>query len=274
MTTQKMVLIDTSLCTGCKACSVACKAWNDLPAEETKLISSYQAQADFTPDRWTYIRMTERYDVEKSKMQWLMLKLQCFHCGDPACMAACPSDAIFKTESGYTIIDQEKCIGCGYCVVNCPWGVPKTNHATNKTYKCTGCIDRVENGLLPACVHTCQPGALHFGNQTEIKLMAEERLAEVKKEHPKAQLYGNDFMGGTTYLYLLLDDPNVYGLVANPNKPISLSLWKNVVHPLGGIAIGGAALAVAAGVFSNFAMGNYRDRAKKIAESHDEKGGH
>ena len=115
---RKMVFIDTSLCTGCKACSVACKAWNDLPAEKTQRISSYQAQGDFTPNTWTYVRFREEY--KDNKMHFNMLKLQCFHCDDPACMKACSSNAIYKTESGYTLIDQEKCIKCGTCYEVCP----------------------------------------------------------------------------------------------------------------------------------------------------------
>ncbi len=256
MTTPKMVFVDTSKCTGCKACSVACKAWNDLPAKKTQLVTSYQAQKDYEYDTWTYISFHEKY--LDGKMEWLMFKHQCYHCADPACMKACPSEAIYKTDSGYTIIDQEKCIGCGYCVENCPWSVPRTNKEINKTFKCTGCIDRVENGIEPACVATCQPGALHYGEKADMQAFAKERLAEVIKTHPKAQLYGDDIMGGTTYLYLILDKPEVYGLPAKPKTPLSLTLWKDLVHPLGGIAIGAAAVAVAAGVVANFARGNYR----------------
>ena len=118
---RKMVFIDTSLCTGCKACSVACKAWNDLPAEKTQRISSYQTQADFTPNTWTYVRFREEY--KDKKMHFNMLKLQCFHCDDPACMKACSSNAIYKTESGYTLVDRMHWLR--YCAANCPWGVPK-----------------------------------------------------------------------------------------------------------------------------------------------------
>ncbi len=257
---QKMVFVDTSLCTGCKACSVACKTWNDLPAEKNRLVTSYQAQKDYTYNTWTYISFHEKY--ENGKMNWLMFKHQCYHCAEPSCMKACPSEAIYKTDSGYTIIDQEKCIGCGYCVTNCPWHVPKTNTAINKTFKCTGCIDRVENGIAPSCVSTCQPGALKFGEKDEMLNLAKERLAEVIKTHPKAQLYGDNVMGGTTYLYLILDEPGVYGLPAKPSTPLSLTLWKDIVHPLGGIAIGGAALVVAAGVLANFARGNYRAKSE------------
>lgn len=260
MTTRKMVFVDTSLCTGCKACSVACKAWNELPAEETKLIRGYQSQVDTTSNTWTYVRFVEKY--ENNKMNFMMLKLQCFHCEDPACMKACSSGAIYKTESGYTLIDREKCIGCGYCTANCPWGIPKVDPDLEKSFKCTGCIDRIENNLKPACVSTCQPGALHFGERQEMIKLAKTRLAAVKKEHPQAQLYGDKAMGGTTYLYLLLDNPKVYEMPVDPSTPISLTLWKDIIHPLGGIAAGAAAIAVVGGVIANAARGNYRAKSE------------
>jgi formate dehydrogenase iron-sulfur subunit len=267
---RKMVFIDTSLCTGCKACSVACKAWNDLPAEKTQRIVSYQAQGDFTPNTWTYVRFREEY--KDNKMHFNMLKLQCFHCDDPACMKACSSNAIYKTESGYTLIDKDKCIGCGYCAANCPWGVPKIDPATNKSTKCTGCIDRVENGMKPACAQICQPGAIQFGDYNEMMAKAEARVAELQLTNPKAHLYGDNLMGGTTYVYLLQDRPGAYGLPLHPTTPVSLIVWKDIVHPLGWIAIGASAAAISAGVLVNLVSGNYANRAKKIAESHDEGG--
>ncbi len=262
---KKMVFVDTSLCTGCRACSVACKAWNELKPEKNKLITSYQSQDKTTPNTWTYVSFHEEY--EDDKMRWLMFKHQCYHCGDPACMKACPSEAIYQTESGYCLVDQDKCIGCGYCVQNCPWGVPKIDSTINKAVRCTGCIDRVENGLEPACVYACQPGALSFGDREDMEKKAQERLAEVKEKHPKAQLYGDQFMGTTTYLYLLLDDPEVYGVPANPSHPLSLGLWKNIIHPLGGIAAGAAGAAVVLGVVANAARGNYSKRLKDNADS-------
>lgn len=264
--TKKMVLVDTSLCTGCKACSVACKAWNELPAEETQLITSYQIHKDFSPKTWTYMTFTEKY--EEQKMNWLTRKAQCFHCAEPWCAKACPKKAIYTTDSGYVEIDHELCVGCGYCSTNCPFHVPKVDEELHKSVKCTGCISRVENDLLPACVHTCGPGALSFGEREEMLDKAQKRLAEVQKTNPKAQLYGVKEMGGTTFVYLLMDSPEVYDLPVNPKMPLSLFLWKDIVHPVGKIAMGGAAAAVVVGVLANLVRGNYR------SGGHDEGGKH
>lgn len=265
---KKMVFIDTSKCTGCKACTVACKEWNELPAEKTQLVTSYQTMKELTPQTWTYVAFTEKY--ENQKMNWYMRKVQCFHCADPACLKACSSNAIRKTESGYVVIDQEMCIGCGYCAENCPFGVPKVDLATKKAFKCTGCIERVENNLKPACVGTCQPGTLEFGERDQLLPQAKKRLSEVQKEYPAAQLYGETEMGGMTYVYLLLDRPEAYGLPANPTIPLSLTLWKDIVRPVGGVAIGGAAAAVVLGVLGNLLRGAYREQP---SEEQEVKGG-
>lgn len=253
---RKMILVDTSKCTGCKACTVACKEWNDLPAEKTHLVESYQTMKDFTPKTWTYMTFIELY--QNKKMDFFMRKAQCFHCADPACLKACTSNAISKTVDGFVVIDQAKCIGCGYCAENCPFGVPKVDDVRKKAYKCTGCIDRVENNLTPACVQTCQPGALQYGEREALLTKAKHRLGEVRKQYPKAGLYGEKEMGGTTYVYLLLDAPEVYHLPVHPTIPASLTLWKDVIRPVGSIAVGGAAAAVVLGVLGNLFRGGYR----------------
>lgn len=253
---RRMIFVDTSKCTGCKACTVACKEWNNLPAEKTQLIQSYQSMKDFTPKTWTYVTFIERY--QHKKMDFFMRKAQCFHCAVPACLQACTSNAISKSAEGFVVIDQEKCIGCGYCAEDCPFGVPKVDEVRKKAYKCSGCIERVSNDLTPACVQTCQPGALQYGERKELLTKAQQRLGEVRKEYPKARLYGEKEMGGTTYVYLLLAGPEVYGLPVNPEMPASLILWKDVVRPVGSIAVGGAAAAVVLGVLGNLLRGGYR----------------
>ncbi|KJR45043.1 Formate dehydrogenase O beta subunit [Desulfosporosinus sp. I2] len=102
---------------------------------------------------------------------------------------------------------------------------------------------------------------------------AKKRLADVQKTYPKAQLYGEKEMGGTTFLYLLLDSPEVYGLPVNPTIPLSLTLWKDVIRPVGGIAVGGAAAAVVIGVFANLLRGNYRSGGDSEDPVDSKKGG-
>mgnify|MGYP000008498366 CR=1 FL=1 len=252
---EKIILVDTSKCTGCKACSAACKEWNQLPAVKTSLFKSYQTTRDFDANTYTYMTFEEKY--ENGQMLWLIRKAQCFHCAEAGCLKACSSDAISKTDTGFTIIDEDKCIGCGYCVTNCPFNVPRLDETTKKAKKCTGCWERVENGLEPACVAICQPGTLSFGDKEEMLQKAEKRLAELKGRYPKANIYGKDIVGGTHYLYILLDSPEAYGLPANPTVPFTLTLWKDIVRPLGAIACGGAAAAVLVGTLVNAVKGNY-----------------
>ncbi|AGA70389.1 Fe-S-cluster-containing hydrogenase subunit [Desulfitobacterium dichloroeliminans LMG P-21439] len=267
---KKMILVDTSKCTGCKACSAACKEWNELPAVKTTLVKSYQSTKDLDPNTYTYVAFDEKY--ENNKMLWMMRKAQCFHCADAACLKACTSEAISKTETGFTIIDKDKCIGCGYCVTNCPFDIPRVDQSTKKATKCTGCWERVENGLEPACVAICQPGTLTVGDDSEMMPKAEQRLAELKTNYPKANLYGKDVVGGTLYKYILLDTPESYGLPANPTVPFTLTLWKDIARPLGAIACGGAAAAVLVGTLVNVAKGNY-SKEHFVDDDHQGKGG-
>lgn len=239
------VLFDASKCTACQACSIACKQWNSLPAEKTTLTSSYQTHQDFTPKTWTYIAFKEARD--NNKMEWLFRKEQCMHCGEAACAAACNHHAISHTEQGFVVIDHEKCIGCGYCVTNCTFHIPRVDPQTNKAYKCTGCPDRVANGLKPACVQTCQPEALVYGKYEEIMALAQKRFAQVKKTQPQAVLYDAPQLKGVNFTYILLRKPEYYGLPDNPSVPVSIDIWKEVVRPFGGIAIAGALLATTIG---------------------------
>src|SRR5512143_725796 len=160
-------LIDTSTCIGCKACEVACQEWNDLPAETTVNLGTYQTLPDMTPHIWNLIRFNEVQ--EGDNLHWLMRKDQCMHCADPGCLAACPADgAIVQYENGIVDFQQENCIGCQFCSSGCPFNVPKFNPSTKKVYKCTLCSDRVGQGLEPACIKACPTGCLHFGTKSDM----------------------------------------------------------------------------------------------------------
>ncbi len=245
MAERMSVLYDASKCTACQACSVACKQWNVLPAEKTTITTSIQGHNDFTPKTWTFIHFQESF--ENKKMEWLFRKEQCMHCGDAACKKSCNHDAISHTDKGFVVIDHDKCIGCGYCVTNCTFHIPRVDETTKKAYKCTGCPERIANGLKPACVLTCQPEALVYGDRKTIVKMAQDRVKALLPKHPKANVYGATSLDGLNFTYVLLREPAYYGLPANPSVPVSLDLWKDIVRPFGGFAVAGALVATAVG---------------------------
>lgn len=268
---EKMsVLYDSSKCTACQACSVACKQWNTLPAEKTTHTSSYQTHETFTPKTWTFITFKEVR--ENNKMQWLFRKEQCMHCHEAACQASCNYGAISHTKLGFVVIDHTKCIGCGYCVTNCTFNVPRVDPTTHKAYKCTGCPERVENGLSPACVQTCQPEALVYGKRDEILAKTKIRLEQLKPLYPKANIYDGAKLGGINFTYILLREPVFYGLPAQPSVPVSIYAWKDMIRPFGEFAIGGALLATAIGFVKTRGQTKAQD-SSHVADKEDHNDG-
>jgi formate dehydrogenase iron-sulfur subunit len=136
---QVCKLIDTTTCIGCKACEVACMEWNDLPFGETIFDNTYQTMPETRWNYWNLILFNE-HEREDGSLMWLMRKNQCMHCADPGCLEACPSDgAIVQYTNGIVDFQQDKCIGCGYCITGCPFNIPKFNKETKRVYKCTLC---------------------------------------------------------------------------------------------------------------------------------------
>ena len=243
-------LIDTSTCIGCKACEVACQEWNDLPAETTVNLGTYQTLPDMTSHFWNLIRFNE---VERDgQLHWLMRKDQCMHCADPGCLRACPAPgAIVQYENGIVDFQQENCIGCGYCISGCPFNVPKLSSQTKKVYKCTLCVDRVSVGLEPACIKACPTSCLQFGTKESLLLKAQKRVDQLKASgFTAAGIYDPAGVGGTGVVTILAyaDKPEAYGLPANPTIPLAVWLWKRPLKWVGNLAI----LAGVVGTFLHY----------------------
>lgn len=154
--------IDTSKCTGCKTCTVACKDAHNLPEGV-----NFRRVLEYAGGSWRQDRMTGAWH---QNVFAYYLSISCNHCGDPACVKACPTKAHHKrSEDGLVVIDREKCIGCGMCAKACPYGAPQFDAAAHKMVKCDGCLDRLEKGLAPICVESCTQRAIEFGDIEELR---------------------------------------------------------------------------------------------------------
>lgn len=246
----KTMFIDSTKCMACRGCEVACKNWNDLEADIQPFNGSYQTKEDFATQTYTVVKMTEV--VKDGRVDWIFGKRQCMHCTEAACIMVCPKNAIKRSSEGAVWIDQDLCIGCGYCVQNCPFGVPKLDTATHKSTKCSLCVSRVENGLTPACSKACPTGAIQFGERRDMEVAAHKRLAVVKRSYPNATIYGNEEAGGTV-LYILTEDPSVYGLPPHGTQvPWQVKFWQNFARPVGNIALGGTLALLLVAAWFNF----------------------
>lgn len=229
----KSFFIDTTLCTACRGCQVACKQWHYLPAEKTVNRGTYQNPADLSFVTYKLVRFEEV--VVGGKLKWLFFADQCRHCLEPPCeMTADDPKAIFSDSATGAVLytANTKKLDAQAVVDACPYNIPKA--AKDGTLaKCDMCIDRVENGLLPACVKTCPTGAMNFGNREEILAMARKRLAAVKKTDPKAKLLDPDDI---RVIFLVTEDPKLYhkfAMASNTAFDISRAVaLKRLFRPL------------------------------------------
>ena len=224
---------DTSLCIGCKACEVACKEWNALPADELLLTGqSYDNTGALSAMTWRHVAFVERLDARPTEQEpfqsnWLMMSDVCKHCERAGCLEACPTGALFRTEFGTVVVQQDICNGCGYCVPACPFGVITTSERDGKAHKCTLCYDRLKGGLEPACSKACPTDSIQFGELAELQGRAARRLASLQARGvTNANLYGAPDTPGTTggigplhAFFLLLDRPERYGFPVAPTLP-------------------------------------------------------
>ena len=198
---SRAVLVDLTRCMGCRACQVACKAWNDNPGEITQCLGCYDNPPDFSVNTWSLIQFNE---VEYAdKLHWVFVKRQCMHCEHPACASACPVQAIHKTPEGPVVYEADRCIGCRYCMVACPFNVPRIDfdELFPVITKCIFCTDRVNDGMEPACVKACPTDALTFGDREELIAEGHRRI-EARPHKYVNHIYGEHEAGGTSWLYL------------------------------------------------------------------------
>jgi formate dehydrogenase iron-sulfur subunit len=259
---------------------VACKEWNLVPDDGFELLGmSYDNTGELGASTWRHVafiespapaRDTARTTVDlpmpsfdlpgaatgtdgRTDFRWLMSSDVCKHCTHAGCLDVCPTGALFRTEFGTVVVQEDICNGCGYCVSGCPYGVIDRREGDGRAWKCTLCYDRLKGGLEPACAKACPTDSIQFGPLDELRERAAARLDDLHGAGvEEARLYGespDDGVGGDGAFFLLLDEPEVYGLPPDPQVPTRdlPRMWRFA---------GGAAAALAAAAFAAFAGGS------------------
>jgi formate dehydrogenase iron-sulfur subunit len=289
---------DTSVCIGCKACEVACKEWNRIPDDGLNFTGmSYDNTVGLSADTWRHVAFIEQRatlarqvtggehpvdggapgagpaagcasgspvtatdDGAAEGVRWLMSSDVCKHCTEAACLDVCPTGALFRTEFGTVVVQEDVCNGCGYCVPACPYGVIDQRQGDGRVWKCTLCYDRLLGGAEPACAKACPTDSIQFGALDELRERAAGRLEHLHELGVTgARLYGddaNDGVGGDGAFFLLLDEPEVYGL---PPDPVVTTrdlpaMWRH------GALAAGALAALVAGTFGVAGAAGRRSR--------------
>ncbi|OGU76602.1 MAG: hypothetical protein A2V93_00635 [Ignavibacteria bacterium RBG_16_34_14] len=191
------VLVDTTRCIGCRSCEVACSKEHDLYVPDIKNDSALESLRTTSEKQWTVVN---RFETEKGEV---FVKRQCLHCWQPACTAACLTNAMYKTKEGPVTWDGDKCMGCRYCMVSCPFDIPKFeyNEWNPKIQKCNMCFERLQQGKKPACVEACPTDALMFGSKRQLMEVARHRVYNYPDKYVH-KIYGEHDVGGTGWLYL------------------------------------------------------------------------
>ncbi|MBI4285793.1 MAG: 4Fe-4S dicluster domain-containing protein [Chloroflexi bacterium] len=240
---EKAILYDAARCTACRGCQAACKQWNESDegeGEKTTNFGSYENPRDLSPKTW--LKMEFREVERNGKVSWLFSRRACMHCTDAGCVKVCPTKAVFHHELGFVAYNKDLCSGCGYCIEACPFNVPRLTgnriSGIGKMDKCTFCttpnLDRVDNGQEPACVKTCPPHALAYGDRDKLVAEGRKRVATLQANgNSNAYLFGDKELDGLHVLYVLAEAPATYGLPINPKVPAASVVWQNVMQPLG-----------------------------------------
>jgi formate dehydrogenase iron-sulfur subunit len=235
---------DTTVCIGCKACEVACKEWNQLPStgggRHEMSGDSYDNTRRLDGMHWRHVKFIEQFSEDRSEGRWLMMSDVCKHCAQAGCLEVCPTGAIIRTEFDTVVIQSDVCNGCRLCIAACPFGVIDINPASDTAEKCTLCYDRLQAGMEPACSQACPTDSIRFGTIRELKQQAEARVRQLHKlGESRAHLYGADdkFLGGLNSFYLLVDEPEVYGLPRAPKMPTRNLLPSSLLSTAGAVML-------------------------------------
>src|SRR6478672_5635833 len=239
---------DTTVCIGCKACEVACHQWNQLPATDggQRELSgnSYDNTRELSALDWRHVRFVEQFDLTDAKRdggRWLMMSDTCKHCVQAGCLEVCPTGAIIRTEFDTVVIQSDVCNGCRDCIGACPFGVIEINPVSGTAQKCTLCYDRMKVGLEPACSKACPTDSIQFGPISELRERAAARVVQLREQgESRAHLYGADPkgpLGGLNSFFLLVDEPEVYGLPREPKMPTRNLLRGSLLSTFGAIVM-------------------------------------
>jgi formate dehydrogenase iron-sulfur subunit len=278
--TEMGFFTDTTLCIGCKACEVACKQWNQLPADGFQWSGkSYDNTMMLSASTWRHVAFVEQFGAaydgngsgaamvpggygaaptdsgsilqtllaQPKSGRWLMMSDVCKHCEEAPCQVACPTGAIIHNEFADVYIQNDICNGCGYCVAACPFGVITRSEVDGHAHKCTLCYDRQRDGMAPACAKACPTESIQFGPIEELRERARSRVRQLHdRGQTGAYLYGDEATENYPALhafFLLLDRPELYGLPDNPCFP-QLRLAGDYLRMAVGVALTVAAIVV------------------------------
>jgi formate dehydrogenase iron-sulfur subunit len=247
---------DATLCIGCKACEVACKEWNGVPADGyTFSGNSYDNTGALGHSSWRHVKFVEGETTAgaggnaPALMTWLFSSDVCKHCENAGCLESCPTGSIVRTEFGGVYIQPDICNGCGYCVVNCPFGVVDRRPTDGRAFKCTFCYDRQKAGETPACAKACPTQSILFGDLEELERAADARIAtlhaagmtDAKIWNPK-----ETSVGGAHAFFLVRGDERQYNLPRNPEVPTTVlgPAWRSAAATAA-VIVGGALAAFA-----------------------------
>lgn len=248
---SKAMLIDTTRCIGCRGCQVSCKSWNELEAGRSGFSATGSSPQHL--DANTFTRVIFRDIVQADgRVRSVYVKRQCMHCAEPACASACPVGALHKTKDGPVVYDDSKCIGCRYCMLACPFNVPKFQWNAVAPYirKCTFCADRQAAGQGPACAATCPAEAISYGERADLVREAHRRIDAGPGKYAPT-VYGESTAGGTSVLYLTALPFEALGLeqdgfrtdLGNVAHSRASQEWMSNVPTLS-LAVGGLALGL------------------------------